>query len=503
LVVTKLGAADVLHDVEVEAKNWMGALRSGREDMGERASVPPGASCSIDGEGVATVLDPQGRRKFVLSPLSAPGVPAEAVQEADAGAASDAGQAAPGPSARQKKKKRFETVAFVPPQMQPAAEPEKPAGKRKKFQTVAYVPGQQLPGMADGAQPPAAHPPPDSTPEPQSGPADPRPATTTPQDAPPTPASSRAPASQPADSADRSTASTPGDQERLELIFERDDDPSQDNPLCYRERAYLMPASGSVSSAEASLRWELASLQRALADAPRGKLVNLAVFDHRWEGVPARPPLVVLQWRDWRDEVTVDYPAAPVDGRESGAPATASSSQVPERAPSPEEDRLSQAFEALEGLARLQTPVEGLDYVIGYLEHAMPAEAHSAALYDINTDELRFVAVSGTGADQAQGTAIPRAAGLFGRALLEPGRCSAFDDVMVEPAYNPSTDSRPGLDAHNMLLRPVSHDGQLLAVLQVVNCRGATTFDQGDASLLNYVADRLGEFLASARVRPH
>ena len=57
---------------------------------------------------------------------------------------------------------------------------------------------------------------------------------------------------------------------------------------------------------------------------PRGKFVNLAVFDHRWKDAPERPPVITLQWRDWRNEVAVDYPGGRATlvaaaGRRSGA----------------------------------------------------------------------------------------------------------------------------------------------------------------------------------------
>jgi len=52
-VVTKLGGAEVLGEVEIVASNWMGALRAGRERLGEPPSLPAGASCTVDDDGVA------------------------------------------------------------------------------------------------------------------------------------------------------------------------------------------------------------------------------------------------------------------------------------------------------------------------------------------------------------------------------------------------------------------------------------------------------------------
>jgi hypothetical protein len=273
----------------------------------------------------------------------------------------------------------------------------------------------------------------------------------------------------------------------LETLLARDEPPSQENPLTYRERAYLMPRGSTVTEAEAALRWQLADLQQSLSSAPRGKLVNLAVFDHRWSEVPERPPLIVLQWRDWRGEVSVDYPAA---SRASSMPPSAG-----------HDDRLAEVFEALEALTRMRTPVDALDFVVRLLERTIPAEATSACLYDINTDQLRFVSVGGTGHDGMQGKAVPRAAGLFGPALRSEHQATVFADVLVEPAFNPELDGRPGLDPHNVMLRPVVHDHQLLGVLQLINRHAPKGFSAEDVHVMNYIAERLADFLYEVRVK--
>ena len=163
----------------------------------------------------------------------------------------------------------------------------------------------------------------------------------------------------------------------LEVLITRDEDPTPDNPLTYRERAYLIPKGMTVSEAEAGLRFTLADLQTKLAATPRGKFVNLAAFDHRWVDQPQRPPLVVLEWRDWRGEPAVDYPAAERAG-----------STVP-RDHEPD-DRLASVFESLHELAHLRTPAEGLEFIVRLLDTTVPAAAIAACLYDINTDELRL-----------------------------------------------------------------------------------------------------------------
>ena len=280
-----------------------------------------------------------------------------------------------------------------------------------------------------------------------------------------------------------------GKRAELELLFTRDEEPTTDNPLTYRERAYLIPKGMSVSEAEAGLRFALAELQKQLASITRGKLVNLAAFDHRWTDQPQRPPLVVLEWRDWRGEPAVDYPATEQRGGGMAA-----------RLNAEPDDRLASVFEALHELAHLRTPAEALDFIVHLLETTVPAAAISACLYDINTDELRFVAATGPGAEALRGTALPVSQGLFGLAARTQQNALVIRDIAEAPNYDSRIDGRPGLRTENLLLRPVIHDGNLLGMLQLIN-RTTGTFSAPDVHLVNYTADRLAEFLRDARGR--
>ncbi len=118
-----------------------------------------------------------------------------------------------------------------------------------------------------------------------------------------TPTTSR-PTAEPASS---STASNGSPSEApvvpTTVLFERDQDPGPTNPLTYRERVLCVAEGTSVIEAEAVARQTLMTLKRSLATRPRGRYVNVAVFDHRFSQRPAHPPLVVLRWRDWRGDL--------------------------------------------------------------------------------------------------------------------------------------------------------------------------------------------------------
>lgn len=93
-----------------------------------------------------------------------------------------------------------------------------------------------------------------------------------------------------------------------ELLFERDQDPSETNPLTYRERVFAVAPGTSVDDAEAVARHALSALRRALATRPRGRYVVIAVFDHHFSQKPLRGPLVEARWKDWRGEPELTRP---------------------------------------------------------------------------------------------------------------------------------------------------------------------------------------------------
>ncbi len=361
-------------------------------------------------------------------------------------------------------------------------------------------------------------------------------------------------------------------------------------PLVYRERTYVVSPGTSLEVVEAILLARFGELALELSDRPKGKLLNMAAFDHAWSERPLRPPLLTLQWKDWRGDPIVTQPgqarpsappASPADpsspppaettdtsARDQAAPSEAAPSEAapseaavsgptpegpqapasgaaapepvseplpfvaaaPTPVPSPPSDlggvtdleltfgdgvafdrtpvepsadeRLATAFESLQDLFFLTTPLEGLEFVLRLLEDLVPTEAASACLYDINTDDLRFVVLTGPGADERRGEAVPRLAGLIGSAAQANGDALVVRDVANDPRFDPGIDGRVGLEASNMALAAVMHGGRLFGLLQIINRTGTRELSATDANILAYVAEKLGEFLQVARLRP-
>ena len=494
--------------------------------------------------------------------------------------------------------------AVVAPVVAPG-ESSTSAKKKVSRATMAYMPASALAGVAasmNGAPLPAVAAPAVAAPAAPAVAAPAAPAPAAPVVAPPAAPVVAAPveavvAAVVAPAVTAPAASASAAVETLEVLFARDSEPSAASPLIYRERNWLAPEGTDEEEAELLLRTRFSALRDSLADKPKGKLVKLALFDHRWSGQPLRPPILVLTWKDWRGEpevlapgrlsvtpvgtvpapsvpppaspstpapstsvaavatgvaaVTAAAPSIPeppiapappmrastppvdtgpsimidpsllgdpgktledvpavrsVPARPSPAPpAAAPAAALPTPTPQPSklraDDRLAHAFDALQDLFFLPTPADGADFLLRLLGELVPSEAASIALYDINTDELRFVAAVGTGGSERKGDAVPSLAGILGSAVHgHHDVCTVVADVTTDRRFDPGIDGRVGLEPMNLAVSPVSWNGRLLGALQLVNRIGDLQFSQADANLLAYVAQRFGEFLHQHKV---
>ena len=591
LVVTALGQGGIpLHEVTVDAENWMTALRQARAAIGEQGGVPTGASCAVSPDGKVTILDPVTRRSYVITPDStqsfrppapaaAPRVPADVVPRAapvpsavppaaPAAAATEAPQAVTSkPLVTAQTKVSKSTVAYqMPPEMQarlsavgPVTVGAGPAQPHSIAPTASVVVSAPLPAVVIAAPTPevVAAPAPVATPAektpaeraaarkamsrtmaympPAAAGAAPGPqiAVGAPQAA--QPSVVVAPQAAPAvPSVAPAAPSVPPPDAPLSahLLSQRDEDPSPQSPLVYRERTWVVPPHTAEEAAAQALRGELYALQQTLSERPPGKFVNLAVFDHAWTDRPLRAPLVTVQWKDWRGDPELAFPARERASRGSGqmavvadpAPAApvavrAAPSQPAPAPPAPEpaaptpstagvrkrsttgeatDDRLAHAFEACQDLFFLASPADGLDFAVRLLGEIVPCEAITGALYDINTDELRLVVLSGPGAEERRGEAVPSNAGLFAAATKLSGPL-LIDDVASDRRFDPGVDGRIGVDAHTMLIHAVSHEARLLGLLQLVNRTGQPQFSRADGNVVTYVAKQLAAFLHTQR----
>jgi hypothetical protein len=121
-----------------------------------------------------------------------------------------------------------------------------------------------------------------------------------------------------------------------QVIFKREQDPTESLPLAYREYVYVVPPGSSEAAAAMLMQRQLDLVRSSLERMPPGKLVNLAVFDTTFQGKPPVPPLATLAWKDWRGAPVVAFPrrGTPYAGS-SPPPAMPQAAPAPAPAPAP------------------------------------------------------------------------------------------------------------------------------------------------------------------------
>ncbi|MEM9192969.1 MAG: GAF domain-containing protein [Myxococcota bacterium] len=159
-----------------------------------------------------------------------------------------------------------------------------------------------------------------------------------------------------------------------------------------------------------------------------------------------------------------------------------------------------QAFEASQDLLFLQTPLEAMEFIVRLLQELIPVEAASACLYDIDTNEFRFVCAEGPGGEERRGEAVPGALGLMGRSAETEDLALRVDSPQDEEFFDPGIDGRVGVEPNSLLYMPLSRAGRLLGVLQLINRQRRGAFTQADVDLIQYVGGQAAQFLYNAKI---
>ena len=302
----------------VEATQWQPALQKARTLNGEQGSLGTFSIELLD-EGYRAI-DPVSRLGYVVrrapddAELSEGGVAAQAPAAAgEAAAATDGAPEAQG-SAPAKTRGRTTTLIYDAPVLNPVAAAAAPA----------------MPAVLAALAAPTA-------PAPAASPAGgaPRPA----------PAGLSLP--------------------RYEVLSRREQAPTDQNPLVYREIVLVVPPGTPEDATAALLLDRVEEVRRSLEGMHSGKLIRLAAFDHRFQGRPERQPVVTLTWKDWRPEGPVL--AYPLRGDRGDAP--------PDDTNAPEPAKASAAAETPAPAAAKAEPAVGLATATPAMDRPAPGNA--------------------------------------------------------------------------------------------------------------------------------
>ena len=109
----------------------------------------------------------------------------------------------------------------------------------------------------------------------------------------------------------------------LELVAMRKQEPTESVPITYREYSFALAAGAEPHDLDRHARAAWEQVRDAISHRTSQKFVQIALFDHHFEGRPSRPPLAVLAWKDWRGE-----PVLQIRGNAAPTLAPASSASV-------------------------------------------------------------------------------------------------------------------------------------------------------------------------------
>jgi GAF domain-containing protein len=112
------------------------------------------------------------------------------------------------------------------------------------------------------------------------------------------------------------------------------------------------------------------------------------------------------------------------------------------------------------------------------------AEASSVFLYDEDTDELVFEAVSGQGGDTLVGTRFPSSTGNAGFALVTR-QPLVVDDLSNDPRFSRERAASTGYVPNSIVASPLLHDERTLGVLSVLDRAEDRPFGVAELVLLS------------------
>jgi len=169
---------------------------------------------------------------------------------------------------------------------------------------------------------------------------------------------------------------------------------------------------------------------------------------------------------------------------------------VPPSIPPPDHvvRRLEDVFEALAELSHQPHVAAAFELACDTLQAELPTETVVAGLYDIDADELRFLAARGVEHDLVRGTSMPRALCLVGGA--------AEHGIITHGGADGADWLGAGGEDSTILLCPILHDGHLLGVIALADPLCTAQFSRHDLELVAYVAGQLAGFIQAQRHRP-
>ncbi|MBI4701165.1 MAG: GAF domain-containing protein [Deltaproteobacteria bacterium] len=561
--ISSIGKGGAKETLCVDAPNWQRALAETRRRRGGAEGMA-GLSVEISTEGCVAV-DPAGRARYAVlrAPDDAPlSVPPPAAAAGDAAAVPAPSAAAPPgaertssapvsapPRSRQLRRKRGQTVAFGSSgaaEFRPAQPPEPaapspvpaPAAAARPAVQAEIGPATQRDRSGLRAAVPAAAPAP-------AGPA-----------APATVKGRAAPA------AEVARAAAPGPE--LVLLAARDTDPTPGSPLTYRERVFGTRRELTAAELESLARTRFEELRQSLREAPKGRMINIAIFDHVFQDKPQRPPVMTLSWRDWRaEEPELTFfpygpkpaataaaaeairastpppgrsstgsgrppsgsggaapapgagpaPAGAAPGGPAGAAAPASqrrpsgrdrASSIPPRPSVPPGVRLGGdelLTDLFESISDLHFLPDALEGADFVLALALEKLPSEVGMVSLfDIDTRDYVIVRQTGGARSGLLLRLGESSPLARRAMRTGRAVVIAEASREPSLVDGRWKEIGTVPRSLICAPVQAAGRYLGLIELCNPHDGRIYKESDGHALSYIGDQYAQFVAERSV---
>jgi GAF domain len=328
------------------------------------------------------------------------------------------------------------------------------------------------------------------------------------------------------------------------LLYEKAHEPSDESPILYCERVYVVDSLQSDQELADHLLKELEAIRAGWRDRDSPQFVQLAAFDHSFEKEPEFPPLATLSWKDWQgrtelwvrgvrrsgpppaaeefsseaeaaraststeDATPVVSTALPQQSRPHQSGDSGTSWQSPARSgeypipnveepsspPSSQrmpagEELIGALFERMNELSYLPDLPAGAGYVLATLEEFIPCSG--IAIHVLDPAARQFVLVRALGpraAAQLRARQPALDSGLgeavrHGRAL----RVGGASGRLWAPL---------GLDIAHALCAPVQQRDRVFGAIELGRSAAEGEFSDGQLEALEFICEQFAEFLA-------
>jgi hypothetical protein len=296
----------------------------------------------------------------------------------------------------------------------------------------------------------------------------------------------------------------------VDVLMARDSEPTEAVPLAYRERAVRLTRPASREAVQDVLEELLATVRGELAAHPFGKVIELGVFAHDARDTSA--PLGTLSFKDWRGEFAelwlsdalptatrqVNSEKPPASGAGPGSVAPRSAGGQPSEPPPtsrrrPTEDLIADLFDSMHALDFVPDVITGVTFVLNILERMLPSRVSAVHVFDIG--RRCFVLTGARGIpEEALGSRLPETDPFF-RWLRSHGRTRRLEGAQVGVSV-----VRGHFKAEppkRLMATAVQFGGRDLGVLELGDPQGREPYSEHEAAALDYIAERLGGFLAA------